>query len=121
MNGNCFRRLLLPLAALLLASAPFASAQEARLINLSTRAQTGAGANILTAGFVVGPGEPRQVLIRAVGPTLAGFGVTGTIANPVLTVFDADGKSVASNDDWARPPRARPLSPPSSPKWARFP
>jgi uncharacterized protein (DUF1800 family) len=103
MNGNCFRRLLLPLAALLLASAPFASAQEARLINLSTRAQTGAGANILTAGFVVGPGEPRQVLIRAVGPTLAGFGVTGTIANPVLTVFDADGKSVASNDDWGTP------------------
>jgi uncharacterized protein (DUF1800 family) len=103
MNGNCFRRLLLPLAALLLAFAPFASAQEARLINLSTRAQTGAGANILTAGFVVGPGEPRQVLIRAVGPTLAGFGVTGTIANPVLTVFDADGKSVASNDDWGTP------------------
>ncbi|MFZ9745958.1 MAG: DUF1800 family protein [Opitutaceae bacterium] len=104
MNGiPVFRRPLLPLVALLLCVAPRAFAQEARLINLSTRAPTGAGANILTAGFVVGPGEPRQVLIRAVGPTLAAFGVTGSIANPVLTVFDADGKAVAANDDWSNP------------------
>ncbi len=75
-------------------------AQEPRLTNISTRATTGTGANILTAGFVIGPGEPRQVLIRAIGPTLASFGVTGTVANPVLTVFNGANTAIAANDDW---------------------
>ncbi len=88
-----------------LAFATAVMAQEPRLINISTRAQTGAGASVLTAGFVIGPGANKQVLIRGVGPTLgaAPFSVPGSISDPTLTVFDASGKAVASNDNWNTP------------------
>jgi uncharacterized protein (DUF1800 family) len=76
------------------------SAQEPRLANLSTRAQTSPGAGVLTAGFVIGPGANKQVLIRAIGPTLGAFGVPGSLADPILTVFDGSGKVVATNDNW---------------------
>jgi len=77
-------------------------AQEPRLANISTRAQTGSGAAVLTAGFVVGPGASKQVLIRAVGPTLGSspFNVPGVLADPILTVFNSAGTAVATNDNW---------------------
>jgi uncharacterized protein (DUF1800 family) len=77
-----------------------AHAQEPRLSNISCRAITGSGANVLTAGFVIGHGANKQVLIRAVGPTLANYGVTGALADPILTLFDGTGKAIASNDNW---------------------
>jgi hypothetical protein len=40
------------------------------------------------------------VLIRAVGPTLASFGVGGTLADPKLEVFNGTTK-VTENDNWA--------------------
>jgi uncharacterized protein (DUF1800 family) len=82
---------------------PAARAQDPRLANISTRAATGAGSAVLTAGFVIGPGANKQVLIRGVGPSLSTFGVTGTVANPILTVFNNAGVAVASNDDWITP------------------
>lgn len=78
-------------------------AQEPRLSNISTRAQTGTGDSVLTAGFVIGPGANKQVLIRAIGPTLSTFGLAGTLADPILTVFNSSGAIVASNDNWATP------------------
>jgi hypothetical protein len=66
------------------ALAPFAA--PVPLVNISTRATLAAGA-ALTPGFVVGGTIPRRVLVRAVGPGLAGFGVTGAAAAPVLTIF----------------------------------
>jgi hypothetical protein len=41
------------------------------------------------------------VLIRGVGPSLAPFGVTDGLADPVLTLRRADGSIVDTNDDWA--------------------
>jgi uncharacterized protein (DUF1800 family) len=75
--------------------------QESRLANLATRAQTQSGAAILTAGFVIGAGGDKQVVIRAVGPTLANFGLSGVLADPILTLVNGAGATVASNDDWA--------------------
>jgi hypothetical protein len=69
------------------------------LRNLSTRGQVGTGANILIAGFVVGGTSPKQVLIRAIGPSLAPFGVTGTLADPQLEIFNGSVR-IASNDNW---------------------
>ena len=71
-----------------------------KLTNLSARFQVGTGDNILIAGFVVAGTGTRQVLIRAVGPTLAGYGVPGTLVDPQFTVFDG-GTSLASNNDWS--------------------
>ncbi len=93
------------LAVFATALSPAARAQEPRLSNISTRAQTGTGASVLTAGFVIGPGANKQVLIRAVGPTLGAspFNLPGVLADPVLTVFNAAGTAVASNDNWGTP------------------
>jgi hypothetical protein len=71
-----------------------------KLVNLSTRFHVGTGDNILIAGFVLSGTGTRQLLIRAVGPTLANYGVTGVLADPQLAVFDV-GAPIASNDDWS--------------------
>jgi hypothetical protein len=66
------------------------SANPGRLVNISCRAQVGTGANILIAGFVVG-GQGTTgslpVLIRASGPALAAFSVTGFLPDPSLELF----------------------------------
>lgn len=74
----------------------------ARLVNLATRAQIGSGADVLIAGFVIGGTQPRSVLVRGVGDRLVDFGVNGVLRNPLLRLFDAQGKLVASNDNWSR-------------------
>jgi hypothetical protein len=75
-----------------------------RLVNLAARAQVGTGANALFAGFVIAPGEPKTILVRGVGPALsaAPFGIPGTLADPVLSIFGPDSSTrvAAANDDW---------------------
>ncbi|MSU67583.1 MAG: hypothetical protein CK538_10535 [Opitutia bacterium] len=91
---------LLVTVAFALLLAPALHAQEPRLANISTRANSGTGADVLTAGFVIGPGANKQVLIRAVGPTLSAFGLAGTLADPVLTLFNSANTAIATNDNW---------------------
>lgn len=65
-----------------------------RLVNQSTRAVLAAGAGQnLTAGFVVAAGaaQAKKLVLRAVGPSLAAFGVANPLRAPVLRVFDAAG------------------------------
>jgi sugar lactone lactonase YvrE len=73
-----------------------------RLINISSRAYVGTGSSIEIAGFVVSgpPGGTEQVLIRGAGPSLAQFGLSGVLAQPVLILYDSAGKQVASNAGW---------------------
>lgn len=71
-----------------------------RLVNVSVLKQIGAG-ETLTAGFVVGGATAKQVLIRAVGPTLgaAPFSIPGVMADPKLDLFS--GQTVINaNDNW---------------------
>lgn len=70
-----------------------------RLVNLSTRASAGAAEATLIPGFVV-EGAPAKVLVRAVGPALAAFGLTGMLARPELSLRRADGSVVAVNRGW---------------------
>jgi hypothetical protein len=73
-----------------------------RLINLSSRARVGPSADrTLITGFVIGGAQSKPVLLRAVGPTLGGFGVPSSLSNPKLQVYDASGRLVLENDDWA--------------------
>ena len=50
-------------------------------------------------GFVIA-GAPRSVLVRAVGPTLGQFGVSGALEAPVLTLYDSDSRAIATNTRW---------------------
>jgi hypothetical protein len=69
----------------------------ARLSNLSVRAAMDAG-QTLFVGFSVSGGG-RSILARAVGPTLASFGLTGTMTDPRLELYNGTAL-VAENDDW---------------------
>lgn len=74
-----------------------------RLINLSTRGFVDTGDGVLVAGFVINGSAPKKVLVRGIGPTLANFGVTGTVADPVLKVYGSGSVLVAQNDNWGTP------------------
>ncbi len=79
-----------------------AAVSTSRLVNLSTRSRTAPGDATLVAGFVVTSGTQR-VLVRAIGPGLAGFGVAETLPDPQLAVY-AGATLHALNDDWGGGP-----------------
>ncbi|MBS0657990.1 MAG: hypothetical protein JSR82_07065 [Verrucomicrobia bacterium] len=74
-----------------------------RLLNVSTRGTVGTGTGVMIAGFVVGGGGKR-VVVRALGPTLTGFGVAGALADPQLEIYNSGGTLLASNDNWQAGP-----------------
>jgi sugar lactone lactonase YvrE len=76
--------------------------EPGRLMNLSTRAFVGSGANQLITGFACSNESstaPQPVLIRAIGPTLAAFGLDNWLKVPALEVESA-GRTLASNTGW---------------------
>ena len=71
-----------------------------RMVNISSRGFVGTGDNVLIGGFVVTGDQPRQVLIRGVGPTLTTLGVTGTVlADPIIYLYHS-GAVINQNDNW---------------------
>ena len=69
--------------------------------NLSTRGYVQTGASVLIGGFIVGGSVPSDVVVRALGPSLAQAGVSDVLADPTLDLRDSNGALVASNDNWA--------------------
>lgn len=72
-----------------------------RLINLATRAEVGTGDNLLIAGFVIGGTRPRAVMVRGIGDQLTNFDVSNVLRNPILKLFDGEGRLIAINDNWS--------------------
>lgn len=62
-----------------------------RLLNLSTRT-TVAPEQPLTTGFVVSGTASKKLILRAIGPSLAAFGVANPLRAPVLRIYDSSGK-----------------------------
>lgn len=69
-----------------------------RLLNISSRGRVGTGQDVLIGGFINRGGG--RVVLRAIGPSLAAFGVTDPLPDPVLTLKDVNGTTLATNDDW---------------------
>lgn len=80
-----------------------------RLVNLSLRGKVGVGENILIVGIVVGGTRPTRLLVRAVGPGLAPFGVTGVLQRPVLGVHRG-ATLIRANAGWTTDGFARDLA-----------
>ena len=80
------------------------------LVNISTRGFVGSGAHqLLDAGFYTIGSTSQTLLIRAVGPGLAvnSPGLSGlTLARPVLTLYDKNGNTMATNTGWGNGPAA---------------
>ena len=76
------------------------SFSSSTLANISTRGSVNQGENVLIAGYIVGGYKTQRVIVRAIGPSLAQFGVSGALEDPFLDLHNAQGTIIASNDDW---------------------
>jgi hypothetical protein len=78
---------------------------DSQIANISTRGVVETGDNVLIGGFILGGGDVgSNVVLRAIGPSLAQSGITNPLADPTLELHDADGTLVASNDNWQDDP-----------------
>ncbi|MSU49012.1 MAG: hypothetical protein EXS37_08000 [Opitutus sp.] len=77
-----------------------ANARPSRLANLSTRGRVAADSPLIL-GFAIDGTEPRRVLLRAAGPALTAFGVTGALPTTRLQIYSASGALLAANEGWA--------------------
>jgi hypothetical protein len=86
-------------------------AAGSKLGNISTRGFVDVDDNVMIAGLIAGPsnGTSLKVLVRALGPTLTGFGVPSALANPTLDLVNASGTVIRSNDNWKDDPQQRAL------------
>jgi uncharacterized delta-60 repeat protein len=71
-----------------------------RLVNLSGRGTVIAGNGAFIGGVVLTGDTSKQLLVRGIGPGLSKYGVTGTLDDPGITVYDAEGRVLATNDNW---------------------
>ena len=71
-----------------------------QLMSLSTRALAGSGKNLI-AGFNVQGSGSEVLLLRGIGPALAGFLVANPLADPTLTLKNfPSGLTARFNDNW---------------------
>jgi hypothetical protein len=71
----------------------------ARLANIATRGLIQPGDKLMIAGFIV-QNAPVQAVVRAIGPSLAIFGITNALPDTTLQLKDQNGATVRENDDW---------------------
>lgn len=76
-----------------------------RLANLSTRAYADTS-HPMIGGFIIhgdlaNPGKTKRVVIRVLGPSLANFGVSGAMDDPMFELHDGNGVLLLQNDDWS--------------------
>ena len=77
-------------------------AASSKMANISTRGFVDTGDNAMIGGFIMGGngGENGRVVVRAIGPSLGDFGISGALQDSVLELRDSSGSLVASNDNW---------------------
>lgn len=101
MSGRTLGTFSLPAAGAGSVTVLLGESSGGRLINLSTRGAVGTGANIMVAGFVIEGSMAQDLVIRAVGPQLAEYGVAGELSDPEIALYRS-GESVPMMevDDW---------------------
>ncbi len=68
--------------------------------NISTRLRVQTGDNVLIGGFIIDGTEAKQVIVRAIGPSLGDFGVAGPLANPTLELHYPGDTTILTNNNW---------------------
>ena len=79
------------------------------MANVSNRGMTGAGEKALITGLIIKGGEPRNVVVRALGPSMVAAGVQQVATNPRIEVFTGSTR-IAANSDWQTTARASTLT-----------
>ncbi|MEY2509691.1 MAG: hypothetical protein QOE26_454 [Verrucomicrobiota bacterium] len=77
-------------------------AADSKFGNIATRGFVDSGDNVMIGGFIVGPasGGSTTVVVRAIGPSLTNFGVSGVLPDPTVELHDGNGATIAFNDNW---------------------
>jgi hypothetical protein len=76
-------------------------AADSKLANISTRGVVQSAENVLIGGFILGGSSANtKVLVRAIGPSLASFGINNALNDPTLELHDGNGALLQSNDNW---------------------
>lgn len=74
---------------------------SSKLANISSRAFVNTGDDVLIAGIIVGGNAgATRIMVRAIGPSLAGANVQTPLQDPTLELVDANGSVLRSNDNW---------------------
>lgn len=76
------------------------TAGDSGLGNISTRVNVQNGQSVSIGGFIIGGNVPKQVIVRAMGPSLAGAGVEDWLDDPMLELRDSSGNLLQANDNW---------------------
>ena len=78
-------------------------AANSKFGNIATRGFVDSGDNAMIGGFIIGPasGGSTAVVVRAIGPSLTNFGVSGALPDPTVELHDGNGATIAFNDNWA--------------------
>ena len=71
-----------------------------RALNVSTRLPVGTGDNAMIAGFIITGNASKLVVLRGMGPSLAAFGISDILVDPMLELRDENGILIRANDDW---------------------
>jgi uncharacterized repeat protein (TIGR01451 family) len=69
-------------------------------LNLSTRVRVETGEKVMIGGFIITGQQPKAVVLRGLGPSLAKFGLTDLLLDPVLQLRGASGNLIFENDNW---------------------
>jgi plastocyanin/outer membrane protein assembly factor BamB len=69
-------------------------------VNLSTRMFVQTGDDVGIGGFIITGSTPKHVVLRAIGPSLAQFGVPDVLADPVLELHGPGAFVTITNDNW---------------------
>jgi hypothetical protein len=69
-------------------------------LNLSTRLLVGTGDSVGIGGFIITGSGPKQVLLRGIGPSLAGADIANPLADPVLELHGPGAFVTATNNNW---------------------
>jgi hypothetical protein len=74
---------------------------DSELSNMSTRGFVLTDDNVMIGGFILGRGSnTTEIVVRGIGPSLAGFGLDPILADPALELYDGNGTLLIANDDW---------------------
>jgi hypothetical protein len=68
--------------------------------------QVGSGDQVSIGGIIITGGSKKMVLLRGIGPSLAGAGIANTLPDPVLELHDSKGALITTNDNWMDSPNA---------------
>ena len=82
------------------------SATPSQALNISSRSHVASGDNVMIGGFIITGNAAKEVIVRAIGPSLQQFNVPNPLADPVLELHGSTGELIASNDNWKQTQQA---------------